>query len=133
MEHLKEFMLELGRGFSFKGRHIRITINNEHYYPDLVFYNTKLKCYVIIDLKVKKTKHKDIGQMSMYVNYYDREIKEDDDNNTVGILLSIDKNKTLVDYTLNNNSNIISREYKLNIPSKEELIAIVEEEKNLLW
>ena len=80
LEHLKEFLLELGKGFSYVGNQVRITLNEEHFYPDLVFYNRILKCFVIIDLKIGKVTHQDIGQMQMYVNYYDREIKQRDEN-----------------------------------------------------
>ena len=100
LEHLKEFLLELGKGFMFVGSQVRLTLEEDHFYPDLVFYNRLLKCFVIIDLKIGKVTHQDIGQMQMYVNYYDREIKKDDENPTVGILLSTLKNKTVVKYTL---------------------------------
>ena len=85
LEHLKEFLLELGKGFSYVGNQVRITLNEEHFYPDLVFYNRILKCFVIIDLKIGKVTHQDIGQMQMYVNYYDREIKQRDENQPIGI------------------------------------------------
>ena len=133
LEHLKEFLLELGKGFSYVGNQVRITLNEEHFYPDLVFYNRLLKCFVIIDLKIGKVTHQDIGQMQMYVNYYDREIKKDDENPTVGILLSTLKNKTVVKYTLpEDNKNIFSSQYKLHLPTEEELIEAVEEEKTNL-
>lgn len=95
-----EFLLELGKGFTYVGNQVRITLDTEHYYPDLIFYNRILKCFVIIDLKIGKVTHKDIGQMQMYVNYYDREIKSNDENKTIGILLSTDKNETIVKYIL---------------------------------
>lgn len=130
LEHLKEFLLELGKGFTYLGNQVRITIDNEHFYPDLVFYNRLLRCFVIIDLKIGKVTHKDIGQIEMYVNYYDREIKSIEENKTIGILLSTDKNETIVKYTLpEDNKTIFSAEFKLNIPSEKELIEIVEEEK----
>ncbi len=130
LEHLKEFLLELGKGFSFIGSQVRLTLGEEHFYPDLVFYNRLLKSFVIIDLKIGKVTHSDIGQMQMYVNYYDREIKQDDENNTIGILLSTNKNETIVKYTLpENNKTIFSSEYKLHMPTKEELIMTIEEEK----
>ena len=87
IEHLKEFLLELGKGFSYVGNQVRLTLEEDHFYPDLVFYNRLLRCFVIIDLKIGKVSHQDIGQMQMYVNYYDREIKQSDENSTVGILL----------------------------------------------
>ncbi len=130
LEHLKEFLLELGKGFMFVGSQVRLTLDEEHFYPDLVFYNRLLKCFVIIDLKIGKVSHQDIGQMQMYVNYYDREIKNSDENPTVGILLSTLKNKTVVKYTLpEDNKTIFSSEYKLHMPTEQELISAVEEEK----
>ena len=130
LEHIKEFLLELGKGFSYVGNQVRLTIEESHFYPDLVFYNRLLKCFVIIDLKIGKVSHQDIGQMQMYVNYYDREIKKKDENSTVGILLSTDKNETIVKYTLpEDNKTIFSTEYKLHMPTEEELICAIEEEK----
>lgn len=130
IEHLKEFLLELGKGFSYVGNQVRLTLEEDHFYPDLVFYNRLLKCFVIIDLKIGKVTHGDIGQMQMYVNYYDREIKQDDENSTVGILLSTNKNETIVKYTLpKDNKTIFSSEYKLHMPTEKELINAVEEEK----
>ena len=128
IEHLKEFLLELGQGFSFVGNQVRLTLENEHFYPDLVFYNRLLKCFVIIDLKIGKVTHQDIGQMQMYVNYYDRKIKKEDENETIGILLSTNKNETIVKYTLpEDNKTIFSSEYKLHMPTEQELISAVEE------
>lgn len=133
LEHLKEFLLELGKGFTYVGNQVRITIDTEHYYPDLVFYNRILKCFVIIDLKIGKVTHKDIGQMQMYVNYYDREIKSEIENKTIGILLSTDKNETIVKYTLpEDNKTIFSSEFRLTIPSEKEFIDFIENEKKSL-
>jgi len=133
LEHLKEVLLELGKGFMFVGSQVRITLEEDHFYPDLVFYNRLLKCFVIIDLKIGKITHQDIGQMQMYVNYYDRDIKGEDENKTVGILLSTKKNETVVKYTLpENNDSIFASEYKLHLPSEEELIEAIEEEKKNL-
>ena len=130
LEHLKEFLLELGKGFMFVGSQVRLTLEEDHFYPDLVFYNRLLKCFVIIDLKIGKVTHQDIGQIQMYVNYYDREIKQQEENSTIGILLSTDKNKTVVKYTLpEDNKTIFSSEYKLHMPTEQELINAVEEEK----
>ena len=130
LEHLKEFLLELGKGFTFVGNQVRITMGTEHFYPDLVFYNRILKCFVIIDLKIGKVTHKDIGQMQMYVNYYDREIKSESENKTIGTLLSTDKNETVVKYTLpEDNTTIFSSEFRLTIPSEKELIDVIENEK----
>lgn len=133
IEHLKEFLLELGKGFSYVGNQVRLTLEEEHFYPDLVFYNRLLKCFVIIDLKIGKVTHQDIGQVQMYVNYYDREIKQKDENPTVGILLSTNKNETIVKYTLpEDNKTIFSSEYKLHLPTEKELIDAIEEEKTNL-
>lgn len=130
IKHLKEFLLELGKGFSYVGNQVRLTLEEDHFYPDLVFYNRLLKCFVIIDLKIGKVTHQDIGQMQMYVNYYDREIKQEDENQTIGILLSTDKNETIVKYTLpKDNKTIFSSEYKLHLPTEQELISAVEEER----
>ena len=133
IRQLEDFLLELGKGFMFVGSQVRLTLEEDHFYPDLVFYNRLLKCFVIIDLKIGKVTHQDIGQMRMYVNYYDREIKSDDENPTVGILLSTLKNKTVVKYTLpEDNKNIFSSSYKLHLPTEQELIDAVEEEKKNL-
>ena len=130
IEHLKEFLLELGKGFSYVGNQVRLTLEEEHFYPDLVFYNRLLRCFVIIDLKIGKVSHQDIGQMQMYVNYYDREIKQDNEKPTVRILLSTNKNETVVKYTLpEDNKTIFSSEYKLHMPTEQELITAIEEEK----
>lgn len=130
LEHLKEFLLELGKGFMFVGSQVRLTLEEDHFYPDLVFYNRLAKCFVIIDLKIGKVTHQDIGQMQMYVNYYDREERKEDENPTIGILLCTDKNETVVKYTLpENNKSIFASEYKLHLPTENELIEAVEEEK----
>lgn len=130
LEHLKEFLLELGKGFTYVGNQVRITVDTEHYYPDLVFYNRIMQCFVIIDLKIGKVTHKDIGQMQMYVNYYDRNIKSKIENKTIGILLSTDKNETIVKYTLpEDNKTIFSSEFRLTIPSEKEFIDVIENEK----
>ncbi len=130
LNHIKEFMLELGKGFSFIGSQVRITLEEDHFYPDLIFYNRLLRCFVIIDLKIGKITHQDIGQMQMYVNYYDRNIKNNDENSSVGILLSTDKNETVVKYTLpSDNKNIFATRYKLSFPTEQELINVIEDEK----
>lgn len=108
------------KGHDFVGSQVRLTLEEDHFYPDLVFYNRLLKCFVIIDLKIGKVTHQDIGQMQMYVNYYNREIKSADENPTVGILLSTLKNKTVVKYTLpEDNKNIFSSSYKLHLPTEQ--------------
>lgn len=123
ISHLEEFLLELGRGFAFMGRQKRITINGQHYYPDLVFYNIITRNYIIIDLKMKTVDYSDIGQMQLYVNYYNMEICREDENPTVGIILCSRKNDALVKYTLGNRNDIavFSPEYKLIMPTEEEL------------
>ena len=130
LNHLREFLLELGKEFMFVGSQVRITLDEKHFYPDLIFYNRLLKCFVIIDLKIGEVTHQDIGQMQMYVNYYDRIVKTKDANKTVGILLSTKKNETLVKYTLpQDNKSIFASEYKLHLPTEKELINAIEEEK----
>jgi len=130
LKHLKEFMLELGRGFMFVGSQVRITLEQDHFYPDLIFYNRIAKCFVIIDLKIGDITHGDLGQMQMYVNYYDRKIKSEEENPTIGILLSTNKNNTVVKYTLpEDNNSIFAALYKLNMPTEQELIEMIEEEK----
>ena len=121
LNHLKEFLLELGKGFAFIGKEEKIKIDNNFYAPDLVFYNHILKCFVILELKIGKISHKDIGQINMYVNYYDKNIKEKTDNPTIGILLAKEKNKTVVQYTIPNNKQIYTSKYLLHLPTKEEL------------
>jgi len=122
VEHLEKFLLELGRGFTFVGRQYRLTLSEDSFYADLVFYNIPLKCYVIIELKARKLKHQDLGQLQMYVNYFDREIKDENDNKTIGILLCNDKNESVVEYSLpKENEQIFASKYKLYLPSKREL------------
>jgi predicted nuclease of restriction endonuclease-like (RecB) superfamily len=135
---LELFLLELGKGFLFEARQKRFTFDDDHYYVDLVFYNRLLKCYVLIDLKRDKLTPQDIGQMQMYVNYFDRYVKLKDENPTVGILLCHRKNDALVELTLPENSNIYASKYKLYLPTKEELerelvkeISMVKEEMAL--
>jgi predicted nuclease of restriction endonuclease-like (RecB) superfamily len=119
---LEHFLLELGKGFLFHSRQQRISFDGDNFYIDLVFYNRILKCFVLIDLKIGELKHQDIGQMQMYVNFYDREIKEKEENKTVGIVLCKQTNKAVVEYTLpKDNNQIFAREYKLYLPSKKQL------------
>jgi predicted nuclease of restriction endonuclease-like (RecB) superfamily len=133
INHLQKFLLELGRGFSFVARQKRISFDGEHYYLDLVFYNYILKCFVIIDLKVGKLTHQDIGQMQMYVNYYTREMKNEGDNLPIGIILCADKSESVVKYTLpENNNQIFTSKYKLYMPTEEELKQELEKEQQLL-
>jgi len=133
IDHLQKFLLELGRGFSFVSRQKRISFDGEHYFIDLVFYNYILKCFVIIDLKVGKLKHQDIGQMQMYVNYFTRELMNEGDNLPIGIILCADKSESVVKYTLpEGNNQIFASKYKLYMPSEEELKQELEKEQELL-
>lgn len=118
---LQNFLLELGKGFLFEARQKRFTFNEKNFFVDLVFYNRLLKCYVLIDLKVDELTHQDLGQMQMYVNYYDRYIKTNDENPTVGILLCKDSDEALVELTLPAEANIYAKEYKLYLPDKKML------------
>ena len=122
ISNLEGFLLELGRGFTFVARQKRITNKSEHYFIDLVFYNRLLKCFFLIDLKIGKLTHQDLGQMQMYVNYFDREIKEDDENKTIGVVLSKENNKFVVEYTLPKDIQVYAKQYQLYLPKKEELI-----------
>lgn len=124
---IEHFLLELGKGFLFEARQKRFSFDNRHFFVDLVFYNRLLRSYVIIDLKIGDLKHQDIGQMQMYVNYFDRHEKTEDENPTVGILLCLTKSDELVELTLPKDSNIYASEYQLYLPSKEELKKQLEE------
>ena len=133
LSHLTEFLLELGRGFSFVSNQQRIKIGLEYYYPDLVFYNRLAKCFVIIDLKIGKLTHQDIGQMQMYVNYFKKTEMVEGENEPIGILLCADKDDAVVEMTLGENSkNIYASKYLTYMPSKDELINIIKEEKELI-
>ncbi|MBF0298927.1 MAG: DUF1016 family protein [Oligoflexia bacterium] len=133
IEHLRDFLLELGKGFAFIGRQQRITLEGDHFYVDLVFYNRIAKCFVLIDLKLGKLTHQDLGQMQMYLNYYKRTQKLEGENDPIGILLCSDKNDTVVKITLpEEQKDIFASKYKLSIPSEKELIAEIEKERKLL-
>lgn len=120
--HLQSFLLELGNGFSFVARQKRILLEDDEFFADLVFYNRLLRCFVVVELKTHKITHEDIGQLQMYVNYYDRNEKMPEENPTIGILLCADKNNTLVKYTLpENNNTIMASKYQLYLPSETEL------------
>ena len=120
ISRIEHFMMELGKGFLFEGRQKRFTFEGDSFYVDLVFYNRLLRCYVLIELKIGTLSHQDIGQMQMYVNYYDRKIKLTDENPTIGIILCKEENKTVVQFTLPaNNETIFAKEYKLFLPSKK--------------
>jgi predicted nuclease of restriction endonuclease-like (RecB) superfamily len=116
---IQQFLLELGKGFLFEARQKRFTFDEEHFYVDLVFYNRLLQCYVLIDLKTDKLVHQDLGQMQMYVNYYDRNVIQDYEKPTVGILLCKKKNDAIVKLTLPENANIYAAEYSLYLPDKQ--------------
>lgn len=122
MDKLQDFILELGHGFAFVGRQYRMTLEDDHFYVDLVFYNYILKCFLLIDLKTKKLTHEDIGQMQMYVGYFENEIRQKSDNPTIGLILCTDKNDKMVTYTLSENSKkIFASQYRMYLPSEEEL------------
>ena len=119
IDHLQEFIMELGTGFTFVGRQKRFTFDEDHYRVDLVMYNRLLRCFVLFDLKIGKLQHQDLGQMQMYVNYYDRYEKTEEENPTVGILLCQDKNDAMVELTLPKDANIYAAKYELYLPDKK--------------
>lgn len=122
INHLQKFLLELGNGFTFVARQKRILLEDDEFFADLVFYNRLLRCFVVIELKTEKLTHQDLGQLQMYVNYYDRIEKLPDENPTIGILLCTSKNDTVVKMSLpENNSSILSSQYQLYLPSQEQL------------
>ncbi len=123
IDHIEEFLLELGRGFAFVGRQKRIVIDGDAFYPDLVFYNVITKNYILIDLKMGKADYGDVGQMQLYVNYYNTDVKLPEDNPTIGIILCAEKNDAVIRYTLGNRNdiNVFSSKYKLVLPTEEEL------------
>jgi predicted nuclease of restriction endonuclease-like (RecB) superfamily len=128
IDKLEHFLLELGTGFTFVARQNRISFEEKHFKIDLVFYNRILRCFVLVDLKIGELKHQDIGQMQMYVNYYDRNIKLEDENKTIGIILCQDKSNAVVEYTLpENNEQIFASKYLTILPSKEDLINLIKE------
>jgi predicted nuclease of restriction endonuclease-like (RecB) superfamily len=121
IDKLESFLLELGKGFLFEARQKRFTFDSDHFYVDLVLYNRLLRCYVLVDLKIGKLTHQDLGQMQMYVNYFDRHVKLPEENPTIGIVLCKHKHDALVELTLPKDSNIYASQYQLYLPSKEEL------------
>lgn len=128
IDHLQIFLLELGKGFSFISRQYRITLDNDHYYVDLVFYHRILKCFVLIDLKTKHVKHQDIGQMNMYLNYFKIEENTEGDNPPIGIVLGADKNDILVEYAIGGiSNNIFVSKYQLYLPDRKALEQKVKE------
>ena len=129
IDKIEHFLLELGKGFTFVARQKRFSFDEEHFRVDLVFYNRLLRCFVLIDLKIGKLKHQDIGQMMMYVNYFDRVEKTDDENKTIGIILCKDKSKALVEMTLpKDNNQIYASKYLTILPNKEEFQRLLESE-----
>ena len=134
MDKLQNFILEMGKGFAFVGRQYRISIDDDNYYVDLVFYNMILKCYVLIDLKANKLNHADIGQMDFYTRYFNKEVKQDTDNPTIGLILCTDKNKAMVKYSLleDKSNNIFASKYILYLPTEEELTKYIIEQRELL-
>lgn len=122
IDHLQTFLLELGKGFAFVARQKRLTLDGDHFYADLIFYHTVLKCFIIIDLKTGKLTHEDLGQLQLYVNYYDRECRAEDDNLTIGLILCAEKNDAVVRYTLGEGQKkIFTSRYKLYLPTEAEL------------
>jgi len=125
--NIQHFLLELGNGFSFVARQKRLLLNDDEYFADLVFYNRLLKCFVVIEIKTQKLTHQDIGQLQMYVNYYDRYEKQDDENLTIGILLCADKNDKMVKLVLpEKNNTILASKYQLYLPTTEQILKQVE-------
>lgn len=130
---LQEFLLELGKGFSFVARQKRITIEGDHYYVDLVFYNYILKCFVVIDLKTGKLTYQDVGQIDFYVRYFEDKVKLSGDNPTIGIILCTDKNDTMAKYSvLSDNENLFASKYMLYLPTEEELRHELKRERELI-
>ena len=133
ISHLQDFLLEMGNGFSFVARQKRILIEDDEFFVDLVFYNRLLRCFVVIELKTNKLTHQDLGQLQMYVNFYDREVKLPDENPTIGILLCTDKNDTAVKMSLpEDNKTILASQYKLYLPTEAQLIEEVNEVHTLM-
>ena len=131
IDHLRDFLLELGKGFAFIGRQVRMTFNEHHFWIDLVFYNRLLRCFVLLDLKIGELKHQDIGQMQMYVNHYDRKVKLPDENKTIGILLCADKDDAIVEMTLpEGDRQIFASKYRTILPSKAQLKALIKANGN---
>jgi predicted nuclease of restriction endonuclease-like (RecB) superfamily len=121
INQVEHFMLEMGKGFLFAGRQVRFTFDEENFFVDLVFYNRLLRCFVLIDLKLGKLKHQDLGQMQMYVNYYDRFIKTETENNTIGVIICKDKKDAIVEITLpKNQKQVFASQYQLYLPSKQQ-------------
>ena len=126
LDHLQSFLLELGSGFSFVARQKHFDLDGEHFYIDLVFYNYKLKCFVLIDLKKGKLTHQDVGQMDMYVRIFEDKMRADDDNPTIGLILCSEKNEAVAKYSiLSENKQLFASKYRLYLPSEKELEDII--------
>lgn len=131
IDELQNFLMELGKGYTFVGRQVRLTFDEQHFYVDLVFFNRLLQCFVLIDLKIGDITHQDLGQMQMYVHYYDRKVKLPTENPTVGILLCKKKNNAVVEMTLpESNTQIFASKYELVLPDKEALMRLLEDKTN---
>ena len=134
IDNLQKFLLELGKGFCFVARQRRITIDGDHYYIDLVFYNYILKCFVLIDLKTEKISHADVGQMDMYIRMYDELKRGDGDNPTIGIVLCSDTDEDIARYSvMHGNEQLFASKYKLYLPTEEELKAEIETQKAMFY
>jgi len=129
IDRLETFLLEIGKGFCFVGRQVRLTIEGDHFYVDLVFYNRLLRCFVLVDLKLGKLTHQDLGQMLMYVNYYDQTQRTEHEARTVGIVLCSEKNDAMVRITLPDNDQILAATYKRHLPTEAELTAEITRER----
>ena len=133
VEHIEKFLLELGKGFMFVGTQQRITLNNTHYYVDMVFYNKILHAYILVELKTTKLMPEAVGQLNMYLNYYEQEVNDEHDNPPIGIILCTDKDSVAAEYALGGlSNNIFATRYVYYIPNKEVLIAQVQEVLNEL-
>ena len=130
IDNLQKFLLEMGKGFTFVARQKRLTFEDNHYYADIVLYNRILKCFVIIDLKIDKLSHQDIGQMEMYVNYFDMEEKLESENPTIGLILCPEKDKAIIKYVLNQKSQIFASEYRVIMPNENQLQKLIDQAKN---
>jgi len=133
IDKLQEFLLELGKGFSFVGRQYRISADTKHFYVDLVFYNYILKCFLLIDLKTGELTHQDIGQMDFYVRFFEGQIRQDNDNPTIGLILCAENNRTIVKYSLLKDSKqIFASKYKLYLPTEKELKKEITRERKMI-
>jgi len=131
ISHLQSFLLELGKGFAFIGRQYRITLGNRNHYVDLVFYHRILKCFVLIDLKREEANYQDVGQMNMYLGYFEHEENTESDNQPIGIILAKEKDELIIQYAMHNvSSQLFVQKYQLYLPDKEELKKVIEEQLN---